>query len=132
MLLHIFAAIMALAPIPPLNAIAAVPCAPARHLEGALDFRGDRWPLRLFTEPSGDSLAVAIDIPELMMVRRPIPARCRHDSLVVNLPFGFGEVALAPQTDGAWLGSRTLGGDTLRLSFARGAPPPYTAVRRAR
>ena len=99
-----------------------------RHLEGRLSFRGDGWDLRL--RPSGDLAPGApegaeLDIPDLLMAGRAADMRCDAGMPVLTLPFGFGEVALRPDSAGGVRGATLLAGDSLRVSLSPGGEAPY-------
>ncbi|MGD2116288.1 MAG: alpha/beta fold hydrolase [Acidobacteriota bacterium] len=95
---------------------------------GAAVFRGDAWPLELEVEPGPDGPSALLGLPELGMIREPIPTRRDGETLRVALPFGLGEVPL--EGSGSLLsGSLRLGSDTLLVHLERvssdgsGVPP---------
>lgn len=89
---------------------------------GEVEFRGDRWPIRL--EVTGD--AARIDLPELLYVDQPVTIQVDGDTLVVELPFGLGPVPLTADSAGL-AGGKSLAGDPLVVRLARDGPPPYAA-----
>ncbi|HUF11507.1 MAG TPA: alpha/beta fold hydrolase [Longimicrobiales bacterium] len=97
---------------------------PPRHLEGELSLRGDTWPVRLALEP-GDPPRVTLDLPDMVMAWRPVPAQVSGDSITVEFPFGAGALRWPAdaRTVDAW---RAIGDDTLRLTLRAAAAPPYT------
>lgn len=107
----------------------AAPAAPSPlgHWEGELRFRGDVWPLRVHLSRQGDSVAAALDLPELGMAWQPTPARLRGDSLSLEVPFGLGTLTGVPRGDSLHAHRVTSSGDTLRLAAARG--PAFPMVR---
>jgi alpha/beta superfamily hydrolase len=95
------------------------------HVEGTLEFRGDRWHLGLHTQ-RGKTGEAQLDIPDLLLAGRPASLRCEGGSWQLELPFGFGVIALERDTAGTYRGGRLLAGDSMRLELAAGRAPPYT------
>ncbi len=90
---------------------------------GEVEFRGDRWPVRLVVPDTGG--AARLDLPELIYVDQPVAIEAGEDTLRVELPFGLGAVPLMADSTGL-TGRKTLAGDPLELRLSRGEPPPYT------
>lgn len=96
----------------------------AGHWEGEITLRGDAWPIRLDVATLADSARVTIDLPELAMAWREIPARARGETLTVDLPFGLGGITTVAGSNALRGFRTTASGDTLRLSVRRGVPFP--------
>lgn len=93
--------------------------AETRHYEGALTFRGDTLSVRLALD--GDQ--ARLDLPELWYAGEPAALTHGPDGeLRLALPFGIGEIPLAPLPDnGGYAGER----DGFRLELLPGTPPPF-------
>lgn len=89
------------------------------HWNGAITFRGDTWPVRLALPSRLDD--ATLDLPALWMAWEPVAATADGASVVVDLPFGLGEVALAPCGAGL-CATKPLGKDTLSVELRRTAP----------
>lgn len=100
-----------------------------QHLEGRMAFRGDVWPMRLHLPSTpaadGEATVIDLDLPDLLMAGRPTPVRCSDGSLLLELPFGFGEVALTAGPDDHWSAAGLVAGDSIRLTLREGPPRPY-------
>lgn len=91
------------------------------HWSGAITFRGDAWPIRLALP--ADAADATVDLPALWMAGEPVQAHPEGDTLTVSLPFGLGDIALAPCAGGALCGAQPLGDDTLEVRVERDRPP---------
>lgn len=90
------------------------------HWEGQLEYQGDRLEVRLHLDEAGPS--ATLDLPELWYAGEPAnTARNGQGGWTVGLPFGVGDIPLAPEND-ALAGER----DGFRLSLVPSSPPPYT------
>lgn len=125
MLARLFALLCAVA-----TAAAAATGSPAwqGHWNGAITFRGDTWPIRLSLPVALDD--AALDLPALWMAWEPVAASTGDAgdaiAIAVALPFGLGEVALAP-CDAGLCATKALGKDTLAVVLHR--TPPLAATR---
>lgn len=91
------------------------------HWSGTLRFRGDDWPIRVVLPVSGEGATV--DLPDLWFAGEPLATALDADTITVTLPFGLGDVALAPCADDALCGAQPLGSDTLAIRLERDRPP---------
>jgi pimeloyl-ACP methyl ester carboxylesterase len=96
------------------------------HWNGTISFRGDTWPIRLALPAATEG--ATIDLPELWMAEEPVPLVVRGNAVTVSLPFGLGDVALAPCDEGHLCGAQALGDDTLAIRLERDEPPAIDRI----
>lgn len=91
------------------------------HWSGTITFRGDTWPIRIALP--GTLASATVDLPELWMAWEPLATRAGagKDEVTIDLPFGLGEVALAP-CDAGMCGARAIGKDDLAITLHRDVP----------
>lgn len=102
----------------------ATPDPAAKRWQGAVAFRGDRWPVRIWIERTDDKCRALLDLPALVYAREPAEASCTERGFTVAMPFGLGTFDLRPAGDDELWASRVLAGDTaiLRLGVDRSPP----------
>ena len=91
----------------------------AGNWAGYLEFRGDKLALRLEILSIDGDYRGALDIPELVYANQPLPIKSGDTSLLLELPFGIGEMSIALTESGELQGGR----DKFNLSLERSEKP---------